>query len=73
MYEAILARESQFCTQQAVIGAILKDEERHMDQVSQRLLQDAQNSEKDLERLLAFEETEFHELAQAWSCSLDRL
>lgn len=73
MYEAILARESQFCAQHAVIGAILKDEERHMDQVSQRLLQDAHISKKDLERLSAIEETEFYELTQAWSGSLDRL
>jgi hypothetical protein len=69
VYHAILSgdRLLSVSAPQVVIGAILKDEERHMDHVSHRLFEDAHISKKHIERLLLREDAAFQDLAQAWS------
>jgi hypothetical protein len=70
LYEKVLSRDDQFEAQRAVIGAILKDEARHLNYVAQDLMQRIGVSKEVLEQLSKDEEARFQSLEQSWFSKL---
>jgi hypothetical protein len=70
LYEQVLSLDEKNASQQSVIRAILKDEERHMDHVSGRVAEDLGSLNDFLGALMSSEKAVFQELIHAWSLSL---